>query len=149
MRAIDLLLVAAIGIIFFMGFVVGSVLPPNVTARIERVGEGGGVRIQHLRIRPTADIVRATIGKAHVAYVGTPGAHRYLRGEAQAPDLVCERLARSGTLCYLYESPAVSIHPRLLRDRRRSPGPVPVGGDDHPLLGERSYARKEMTHQNR
>jgi hypothetical protein len=75
MRAIDLLLVAAMGILFFMGFVVGSVLPPNVTARIERVGEGGGVQIQHLRIRPTVDIVHATIGEAHVAYVGTPSAH--------------------------------------------------------------------------
>jgi hypothetical protein len=149
MRAIDLLLVAAMGILFFMGFVVGFVLPPNVTGRIERVGDQGEVRIQHLRIRPTADIVHATIGKAHVAYVGTPSAHRYLRGEAEAADIVCERLPRSGTLCYLYESPAVSIHPRLLRDRRRSPGPVPVGGYDHLLLGERSYARKEVTHQNR
>src|SRR5215208_5219938 len=53
MRAIDLLLVAAMSIIFFLGFVVGFVLPPNVTARIERVGEGGEVQIQHLRIRPT------------------------------------------------------------------------------------------------
>ncbi len=113
MRAIELLLAAAMGVIFFMGFVVGFVLPPNVTARIER----GEVQIQHLVVRPTADIVHATIGKAHVAYVGTPGAHRYLRGQAEAADLVCERLPRSGTLCYLYELPAVSVHSPLLRDR--------------------------------
>jgi hypothetical protein len=108
LRAIDLLLVVAGTILFFMGFVTGYALPANVKVRLER----GEVRVQHVRLRTTTDIVQARVGKMDVDYVVTPSAHRYLKGETNPPDLVCERLPRIGTLCYLYESPTVPIHPR-------------------------------------
>jgi hypothetical protein len=75
-KAPGLLLVAAIAITFFMGFFVGSVLPPHVTADFSR----GKVTIQHIWIRPTADVTHVTIGGVEVT---------------------CKR-----TLCYPHKSPA-------------------------------------------
>jgi hypothetical protein len=104
LRAIDLLLLVAAAILFFMGFVVGSALPPNVSADVER----GKVSVQNLRVTPTHEIIHETIGNAEIVYADTPGAQKYLKeylkgseSEAEAtPDLVCERLPRSGTICY-------------------------------------------------
>ena len=108
MRAIDLLLVVAAAILFFMGFITGYALPANVKVRLER----GEEQVQHVRLRTTTDIVQARVGKMDVDYVVSPSAHKYLKDEAKPPDLVCEWLPRIGTICYLFESPTVPIRPR-------------------------------------
>src|SRR3954466_2243246 len=100
MRAIDLLLIVAAAILFFMGFVTGYALPANVKVRLER----GEVQVQHVQLRTTTDIVQAQIGEMDVDYVVTPSAHRHLKGETKPPDVVCERLPKVGTICYLYEA---------------------------------------------
>jgi hypothetical protein len=90
-----------------MGFLTGYVLPANVKVRLER----GEVLVQHVRIKTWTDIVRDQIGKMDIDYVITPSAHRYLRGETKPSDVVCERLPKIGTICYLYKSPTVMIRP--------------------------------------
>jgi hypothetical protein len=107
LRPIDLLLVVAAAILFFTGFLTGYALPANVKVRLDR----GEVLAQNVRIKPWTDIIKAQIGELHIDYVITPSAHRYLRGETKSPDVVCERLPKIGTICYLYKSPTVMIRP--------------------------------------
>lgn len=49
-------------ITFFMGFFIGSVLPPHITASYSR----GKVSTQHVWIRPTANVTHVTVGNVKV-----------------------------------------------------------------------------------
>jgi hypothetical protein len=75
-KAPGLLLVAAIAITFFMGFFVGSVLPPHITANFSR----GQVSTQHIWIKPTADTTYVMLGNMEV---------------------VCMQDSRAGTICFI------------------------------------------------